>query len=653
MRTPRRSLLTLTTAATMLFACGKKDPEPAPQPAAADVAQPAPEKTEKRELADKADAEAAKPAAPDLAPAPVAPPSQVAGATPPERAALQIGSVETFPADVVAVAGAQSLAGLVKSFADQAKRGGVGVADGQDPLAMAIGVLQAQAGVDLAWLDTDKPLRIAVPDPKKYEDGFVLLAPVKADAKPEAKAFPNAVPKADGHWAKVTVEGRTIFVDELDGHLVVTSHGNLFKDLGPFLKDLAAWTPKEPLVIDTSVENLVRIFKDQLDSARAMVAMLAGGAGKDAQLSAQAATTVQFANKGFALVEGTSRISFAMDPGGDFPRIGLAFRGLPGSPLEKAAADMVGRKLSFLGAVPADAWFALGYDVPGVGAFSDAESLVQSITSGQNPMAPKWTDEDKKHLTALVTKMIELQDSQSVSWMRQDGSHPLVFEGLSASKDGAALQATILEAGQFFFEKVWASVREQALASGAPAAQLPEKMDLRGFLALASQQLSAIGFNASVVEASTKSGVKASGFELKIDWARLPFKDPMVSLIGKLLGDKVGVSLGGEGKFFAAAFAGDSATRVANLLDLATNLPTAQDPWVAKASESGLFLMIRPTRLLRALGDIVPQLAAKQAYIAGLPDDPVVIQGASDGKTLSVELTLPARLSTLFTELSR
>lgn len=652
MRTPRRSLLTLTTAATMLFACGKKDPEPAPQPAAADVAQPAPEKAETKAEA-KADAEVAKPAAPDVAP-PSAPAQELpAAATPPARAPLQLGSVETFPADVVAVAGAQSLAGLVKSFADQAKRGGVGVPDGQDPLAMAIGALQSQAGIDLAWLDTDKPLRLAVPDPKKYVDGFILLAPVKADAKPDAKAFPNAVPKAEGHWAKVTLEGRAIFVDELEGHLVVTSHGNLFKDLGPFLKDLAAWTPKEPLVVDTSVENLVRIFKDQLESARGMVAMLAGGAGKDQQLAAQAATMVQMANKGFALVEGTSRIALSLDPNGDFPRIGLAFRGLPGGPLEKAAADMAGRKLTFQGAVPADAWFVLGYDVPGAGAFSDAESLVQSITSSQNPMAPKWTEDDKKHLTALVTKMIELQDSQSVSWLRQEGSHPLVFEGLSASKDGAEMQATILQAGQFFFDKVWAAVREQALASGAPAAQLPEKMDVRGFLGLATQQLSAIGFNASVVEATTKGGLKASGFEFKIDWDRMPFKNPMIGVVAKLLGDKIGLALGGEGKFFAAAFANDSATRVAALLDLAPSLPTAQDPWVAKAGDGPLYILLRPARLLRALSDVIPQLAAKQAYIASLPDDPVMLQGSSDGKTLSLELTLPARLSTLFTELSR
>ena len=53
--------------------------------------------------------------------------------------------------------------------------------------------------------------------------------------------------------------------------------------------------------------------------------------------------------------------------------------------------------------------------------------------------------------------------------------------------------------------------------------------------------------------------------------------------------------------------------------------------------------MLRPARLMRALIDIVPSFAERRAAIAQLTDDPVIVRGHSDGTTLFIEGSVPAK----------
>jgi len=647
----KRYVATTAALSALLFACGKDEPAPAPQPAAqTDAATPAPTASEANKDPAKPEdkAQEAKPAEPDKltaappvgdAPAPI-----VAGAAPPERAPLTPSSLATLPADVVAVGGTPSLAALVKAFTSQAARV-EGMELPPDPIAMALSQLKQETGIDLGWLDTDKPLRFAVPDPKKHPDAFALLIPEKAGAAFDPKTLPGAKDAA-GHLAMIEDGSRKVYFDRpVDGHVLVTTEDGLAKELDAFVKELAGWTPKDPLVLDASVENLVRIYGSELKEAKDMVGQMGGSMAQNPEMAAQIGPLMEVADTGFALVEGTSRMSLSLDPNGDFPRVGLAFKPIAGSPLDKIVKDLSGRKLALASSVPADAWAVFGYDVPGIGYLNDAKSVVDAITqaTSSGPMTITWTEDDKKTLLDLLTKTQALQGTQGLTWIRQDGARPFVFESVSDSKDGAALNGAISEVGNFIYKKLWGEGRKAMLAQGAPANELPEDMSFKDFVGLVGKNTAQMGIGIAVNEAKTAAGTSIGELAVKIDWSRLPLEGE-AKAIANLVGDNVGVSLAGEGQHFAAAFGPDAAARTTRILDNVKSAAAITDPWLAKAADSAVFVLLRPARLMRALIDVVPDLAAKRAQILALADDPIVITGASDGTSLVIEGILPAKI---------
>jgi len=647
-----RSVTATAALSTLLFACGKDEPAappPQPEPAAkVESPTPAPNKLADDQAALGGGGDKTKD--PGMGAAPAEPPANdaalpalIASAPPTERGPLTPSSVATFPADIVAVGGTPSLSGLVNAFAAQASR-----VPGQqippDPLPMALAAFQAQAGIDMAWLDTDKPLRFAVPDPKKFENGFMLLLPEKAGAAFDPAKVPNGTP-GNGHFLTIKVsEDRSVYLDRVvDGHILATSHADLAKSMEGFAKDLGAWTPKDPLVLDTSVENLVRIFADEVKSAKEMVGMVAGAAGGDT--NGQMAQMVKLASGGFALVEGASRMSISLDPAGDFPRIGFAFRGMPGSPLDKIAKDLSGHKISFASAVPADAWLAFGFDIQGASYLSDAQAIVDAVTKpgGLGPLPVTWSDDEKKAMHDLIVKAQELSGSQNMAWLRQEGTHPFIFENLSDAKDGKALQATLIELGEFFYKKVWTEGRKAMLAQGGSATDMPESIKFKDFVDLASKNLSAMGLGLAVNEASTKAGNLVGALEFKVDWSRLPQRGP-TKAISDAFGDNIGISLAGEGQRFATVIGPDAAARATRVLDEAAAPGEQKDAWLAMANEHVLFALLRPARLMRALVDLIPDLASKREAIGTMPDDPLVVRGTSDGSQLYIEGIIPAKV---------
>lgn len=642
----KRYLSTTAALSVLLFACGKSEPvAPPPQPAAAPTPAEAPADPSKA-AEEKVDANklvASNPvgAAPTTPSPAGALPVLVAGTGPGDRPALTPTSIATFPADIVAVGGTPSLSALVSAFAAQAAK-----VPGQelppDPLAMALAGIQGQLGIDMSWLDLDRPLRFAVPDPKKYKDGFVMLLPEKLGAALDPAKITGGTP-GNGHFLTIKVGDREVFLDRVvDGHILATSHGDLAKSLDVFAKDLGAWTPKDPLVVDTSVENLVRIFADEMKSAKEMVAMMGGAAGDDS--GGQMAQMMKMASGGFALVEGASRISMSLDPIGDYPRVGFSFRGLPGSPLDQAAKDLAGRKIAFAGAVPGDAWLAFGFDIQGASYLSDAQGIVDAVTKGGlGPMPISWSDDEKKSMHDLLVKAQELSGSQNMGWIRQEGAHPFIFESLTDTKDGKALQTTLLELGEFFYKKVWAEGRKAMIAQGGPAADMPEQIAFKDFVGLASKNLGAMGFGMAVNESTTKAGNPVGALEFKIDWSRLPLGGSNKA-IGDAIGSSIGIALAGEAQRFATVIGPDAAARATRVLDEAAAPSEQLDPWLGMAKEHVLFALLRPARLLRALVDLVPDLATKREAIGAMPDDPLVIRGVSDGTQIYLEATIPVKV---------
>lgn len=636
-----RRLALVAMLGAPLAACGKKDPAP-PQPAAG-VTEPAAPTAKPEDKTQKTGEEkAAEPAKPADAPPGTpsgAPPTAPASATaPPSRSALTTSALATIPEGFVAVAGTPNFGELFRAFA-----GMVASLEGEalpaNALESYLKEIKENVGLDLGWLDTDKPMRFAVPDPKAHDNGLLLLLAVKADAKLEPTAILGATAGADGHWAKLSLDGRELWLDLADGHLVVSSDPGFIKAQAGFIKDLSAWVPSAPLVMDTSVENLRKTFSAELADAKEMASMFAGMAGS-AGGSAQAKQIQQMADFGFALVDGLARMGFALDPTGDFPRLAITLRGTPESPVGKFAATTKDRKASFVNAAPADAWMVMGYDVPGLGYLSNLDDLVDQLSAPQegNPISLSLSEADKKELKAKLARMMELQGSQSATWIKQVGTRILDIEGLSDSPDGKALLEAMLDAGDFFFQKLWASARKQMLAAGAPADQAPEKMSFRDFTGFMNRNLGMLGVGIEVKDATSKNGAKATGFELKVDWSRvIPGKDGRT--VSELLGNQIGLGFSGHDKLFSMAFGPDASKRAADLID--RGVPAGGgDPWLAKASEGAIFFLLRPVRLLRGAAPAIPDLAENKALLDSLADDPLVLTGTSDGTTVSIELML-------------
>lgn len=652
-----------TTAAlcALLVACGKDDPAPTPTPTPAQGQTSAPErdpaaehKTTEPGAADptvkdpgsqpgageQKDPSTADPKTP-TPPTPVPAQPLVASAPAPDESALTPSSIASFPAEIVAVGGTPSLAALVQAFTSQAQR----VPNAQippDPLPMALAMIQQKAGVDLSWLDTDKPLRFAVPDPKAYPEGVVLLLPLKAGATVDAKTIPGAT-EGGGHFLSVDLGGKKVFVDKtVDGHLLLTSHDDLAKKLEAFAKELAGWTPSDPLVVDTSVEHLTRIYAADLAQAKGMIDSIGSSMAQRPEMGTQMGPALEMAKTGFALVEGTQRIGLSLDPRGDFPRVALSFRGLPGGKLDGIIKELAARKIALAGAVPEDAWFAMAYDIEGATYFSDAQAVVDAITRvPMGPMPVSWSEDEKKELLALFEKAQTLQGGQGAFWARQQGSNAFIFESLSDTTDGVAMQANVLAIGELIYKKVWSEGRKAMLAQGAPADQLPENMSFKDFVGLMSKNTGALGISVGVNEAATRGGAKAGALEVKIDWSRLPLEGE-AKAIADAVGNEIGLGFVGEGQRFATVIGPEAAARAARLLDAPVGEPS--DSWIAKAQDHAIFALLRPARLLRTLAAFVPDLAAKKATIDALADDPIVVRGRSDGTAFYLEGTLPAKV---------
>jgi hypothetical protein len=624
-----RNLALVAMLGAPIAACGKKDPAPPPA-ALADVTaentQKAPAEPEKKVEEKPVEVKPAE-----------APP---AGAMPAERAGLTTTSVETIPEGFVAVAGTSDLGTLFKTLGGMvAKLEGQPLPD--NALEEIIKSAKDQMGIDLSWFDTSKPLRFAVPDPKAHEDGFLMVFAVKADAKLEPTAFPGATAGADGHWAKVEIQGRELWLDMVEGHLVVASDKGFAKDQEAFVKAIIAWTPAAPLVMETSVANLRKTFAQELSSAKEMAQMVAGMAA-DPGNPGQSAQIQQMADLGFAIVEGLNRLGFAMDPAGDFPRVAVTLTGTPESPVGKLAAETKDRKSAFATATPADAWLAFGYDIPGAGYLSNVDQLVDQLTSQSgNPLAPELTEEEKGELKTKLSRLLELQGSQSATWLRKEGSLPFIMEGLSDSPDGAGLSGAVLDIGDFLFTKIFVQMRKMMLAQGIPADQVPEGMKFSDFTSFFNKNAGMVGVNLATSEATSDKGVKGHGLELGVNWSKLPLRGE-AAIVGQLLGDKIGFGLAGHEKLFGFAMGPDAAKRAAGLVERGVPA-TSDDPWLTRLAQKPMYFMLRPARLLKVLADLVPNMAEAKPTIEKLSDDPLVVTGGSDGTTLSFEVQLSAQ----------
>lgn len=633
----RRTFLTPALMTLAMMACHKDEQKPPPATTAATQA-PAP-----AAATPDATGGEAKPAADDKPkeepPKPVeaTPLAAAASAAPVDQPALSATSVAELPQPIVAVVGTPSLKALVATFVERAKQV-PGLTQTADPIAFVLERVKTSFGLTSTdWLDLDKPLRLAVPDPKKYPDGFVALLPVGGGAKLETSVFASAKPKDGGHWASLeAAPGKTLYLDLEGDVLVLSSHPTLVKDLGGFVKELSGWTPADPLVLDGAVGNARTIFAAELAAAKAQMDGMAKQLEEAGMKAPQLAAMQAMATGIFGVIDGLDRVGVALDPRGDFPRVAISFRPVAGSKLATTIAEAGKRRPALAPLVPAEAWFAAVYDMDAKGLF-DPESLMKALASeGKLPLE----EADVKAAVGLLGRLNELGTGSSAVTVSTSDSFPFALESISGVTDGAGAREALFGFLGLLFDKAWGKARAQLAQNGVPAEQLPGET-FPAFVEGVARLSGPAGIKPSIV-----SGDGVDALALDLDWSRVGggrLPSQLSDLLLRLVGPRVELGFSAAANRIAFGFGPHGAARAKESVNKGLDGGVA-DPWIARAAKDDFaVLSIRPTRLARALVDL-PQVAAKRDAIGKLPDDPILVEGASDGTTARVTVTIPLQL---------
>lgn len=632
-----RSLPKLIATAALLAvaACGEKSPPEAPPapPAAPEAASekgagpsdPAPP------AADSATAEtgARAPAPPE---APAAPDADDTGAAADH---LRPISLPAFPEQVTAVAATPSLTALLEAVGRVGREVG-DVLVPADPVAAALEVIRMQLKIeDVRWLDPTRPLRLAIPDPSVYPDGFIAAVPITGGADAVRAAFGDRLVAVDGHAGRVDFGARPVFVDFVGDHLVASSHLPLFEALRPFLDDtLLAWTPTDLLAVEVSVTHIKRAFAAELGMMRDLASAFGGEMARRAAVPMQAATLKALIDGAFDFVDHTDRVGFAFAATGSRVRLAFGLRGVDGSALSATLGRLSDVRLGHLEAASPETWFGLATHLPRELLEVDRDGLIASLTAGAG-LSPEAAARAADFIVTLTAE----STGDSTTSFETDGAFGFAFSSLSAARDASAAREALLGLLGVFFERGLGQARAElgAAADAVPSSSFKELVDLANTVG------GPMGARFEVVD-GPRDGVHVSAFVLHVDWEKgLERANPEVFALARaILGDRLGfAAASGDGRL-ALAVGPNAATRAA---DLAAGRLRGGEPNLTRAADRAFgAATLRLGPMLTALSAF-PQLAQHKEAFAQLPKgEAFALSGRVDTRDLVVTLTVPVPL---------
>ncbi len=623
----------LLSAAIVAPGCSKDEPAPPPAPAA-DVAVAEKPEAPKPETPKPTEPEAPKPTepAPEVKPEPgVAPSGRFI-----QRPPLSSDAIAELPADVLGVGATASLKSLVEAFTK--------LQPGAPDFDALLSLLQRGSGLgDLSKIAWDKPLYVVFPNPTRWEDGFVWVA-TTAEGFDVKATFPGATENAGVFTLEL--EGNTLAIQHKGSHLHIASHADLLTTLGDFLGGpLVAWTPKNPLQLDGSVENALKVYAKEIAEARQMLPMLQKQLEEGGADAGQLAMLSQTAESSLALLEGTRRIGLAVDPTTDFPRIAFTATFKEGTDGAAFVADTKDRKASFAKEIPASAWlsFAGAWD-PKLGASTveEIEALLGGLYADMDVVS--WQPGELKAIAEKVVKLQGLAGVQQAFWLHTVGERPFALESVSSVTDATEWRATLLGVFDVLLEKFWAMAKlELAEELGADGKKF--EGGLEDAFALAAEMAAPMGIKLEKRKDDTLAGVKVS-----VDWSKIPADGETEEreVAKRLFGDTLELGIATKGDRAAITLSPDGWARAEALAGGAN--PTADlSPWLTRASERAwMVLTINPAPLL----DVASKFPNVDADMAGMmrqiPALPITVEGIGGSDRLHVELELPLDLLKAF-----
>lgn len=643
--TSSKSPLLALALAAALAACGKSEPPPPPPPPTAPVLAEGPVAPPAARAAEDAATPPAVPAAPAkpeaAAPAPVPPEAT------PKGGEIQAVTLPSIPPEVGVVAGTPGLAQLVGGFARAARTVDNDAPLPPNPLAALLEAARMRFRLtDTAWIDTERPVRVVVPDQKANPSGFVVILPVRAPEAMVRAGLGKHLGAAAGHGGQLAADGGgpAIFVDfDVAEHVVLSTPDGLWAQLKPYVTDtVMAWTPPQTLSAEVSVTNLRRIYTEELAATHELATLAAKHAAERMPIPSQAKTLTSLVDAGFDFLLEADRFGVAIEPGEGVARVAFGVRGVEGTELAARIADHGGREIDLLGAVAPTAWLGAAWDLAPKAILAEPAAVGAAFSE---LLGEPVSDADAAMLAGHFKALTELAGGDAALSLGTDGAFPVAMEVTSGETDGAAAKAHLVAVLDWLAQRGIARLKAQ-LAEGGAAPEALKLDSVADAIATVNQLGAALGIGLVAID-EERAGAAVSGIRLTIDWDRMALaksNPELAAAAATLVGPRLEAVIASAKERVVAAFGPNAAERAAKL---AVGGAEAGQPQLARVgADAFLAVTLRVGALLQAFARL-PALAPRAAVIAKLPaDEAFALDARSDKATTTVTLHVPMALLT-------
>lgn len=623
-------------AVALAVAGCKKDAPPAPAPAAQAKAEAA--KGEAPKAGEPAKGEPAKAEAPTgEAPKAEAAKGEAPKAGEPAAGEAPKGDVKASSAPIALPAGVAAYAGI-RSL-DDFTSVSTSVVDKVQPVP-GLGLLFSAGlaktlGVSAGdWLDTSKPIRVAIANPKESRKPGVLVLPLRS-----REAFEKALPAereagADGAAFKYKAGENDAWIAFAGDNAVFARDPKTLAALKELVEGpLLAWAPADPAELHVSGANLTAMFAQELQMARARITEKVSGKAEGLPFPEAAEGLQKAIAWVFDSIDAieTAQISVRVD--GDHVMVPLTLHAKKGSALETTFGAVQGRGITLLDYVPATTYFAMGmaFDPKSCGSWTDAG--IALLAKGAN-----LPEAEQARLRELLSGAAAVQTGESALAFSKEGTLAMGVLYVGGTRDGAKLREASLGAAAILWDL---AVKAIVAKEGAP----PAPIDLSTFpkaIETLAPVVAPFGVTLALGKVDHANG-PVDTLTLKLDYDNMPFakEDPQaVEVMKSAVGDTIVFALGFGKDAWAFAVGPETATRVGDIVDGKKTGSPAVRTAVSHAVPGATFVTY--LSLVDALKAFValPDFEGKREIIASMPSSggSAVSIGSASGNGLQAIL---------------
>lgn len=504
---------------------------------------------------------------------------------------------------------------------------------------MMLQALQGGLGFQAVdWFDKTRPARIVVLNPKTNPQPAVLVLPI-TDAEAVKKALPAEKKENDGgNQFSYTHDFQTFYANLTEKDLVLTQSPEAFALVKDFVATtLVGHTPDVPFELTVAMNNIQKIFGQELAMAEAQVAQMAS-----MQMMMPMPGLQDVLKKEYALIFAGIRemeridIAFAMKEGR--LQLPMTFTVKTDGGIAKFLKGMAGRQVELAGLLPAASYFVMAYNMDPKSASAWTDLGFEFIGKAFQLEGEKLTK-----LRSLYDRSLDVTTGEAAFAMYRDGSFSFAFDAVYGINDAK----TAREVHLAFYGAIWNEL--VALAKTLiekEGGQIPPQFDLSSFPA-AITSLNAMSAPMGITIALSSEEYKGATIDfldLKVDFSKLP---PMgadeKAIVESIVGDHFQFALAYGNGFMFETLSPNAVARVKQAIDGAK--PLAGDASFAHVQDllkdGGGALFLDPVKGLKAFST-VPELAPmKEAIDAQSPKGGLVIETeATAANQLRVTLEL-------------